>query len=204
VVEVIGQLAWPAALLFLAYRFEPEIRSVVRAVVERGGSVGASGVTLQPSTVQTKPIEVKSLDVQSEPLSDRRFLNENAELWKQLIDKDGLTGDQKERRMLGYLARVYSDVLHFQTYLKIFGSQLELIRLLFSRRIMPISDALSIFDSARAKFELVHRTRTFSDWLAFLNNTMIKIEGENIMATDLLDDFFEFLTRHKLTDDRAG
>ncbi len=203
-VEVIGQLAWPAALLFLAYRFEPEIRSVVRAVVERGGSVGASGVTLQPSTVQTKPIEVKSLDVQSEPLSDRRFLNENAELWKQLIDKDGLTGDQKERRMLGYLARVYSDVLHFQTYLKIFGSQLELIRLLFSRRIMPISDALSIFDSARAKFELVHRTRTFSDWLAFLNNTMIKIEGENIMATDLLDDFFEFLTRHKLTDDRAG
>jgi hypothetical protein len=190
--------------------FRGPLGRLIDQFARRGGSIGKSGITLEPQQKQQEQIEQKSENAK-QALNWPELISEPIvkELSRALLD--GLnqqTNDagEREKLLLYTLARDRMDKSHLNVYRLIYGSQIRLLLQANARGNIERNVAKSIFDEAKSMFPLIHQNSDFDSWLNFLAIArFIQINEENISSNDtLIRDFLQFLVRERLTQDVPG
>lgn len=177
--DVIGNLAWPIAILIIIYWLRQEIKDLLRRLT----NFKAAGVSVDA--------------VPSKQSGERKYKQKSKELAKMVSEKEGVVKKLLQIQDETKKNKDYYEILyHFEkTYRLIFGSQLNILRILKNG---PIAD--SLFQSIHRRTPLAD-VYSFNNYMNFLLNSYLikKRPADNKYELTLLGFYFlQYLEKNKI------
>jgi hypothetical protein len=184
-------LAWPGAIVVLAWFFREDIRKKLAHVSE----AGLAGVKFwQPLTSPPKldsPAETPALPAPHRTALQQKIVDELKKELDQLPDDK-----QKIDALAGSLAFTRMVVVFRDIYANIFGSQVDALRQLATAGgTTTIDRAKAFFDEVKRLFPDFYRNADFDDWAKFLIfHKLVQVNGEQIDLTDYGREFLNYIS----------
>jgi len=177
--DVIGNLAWPIAILIIIYWLRQEIKDLLRRLT----NFKAAGVSVDA--------------VPSKQSGEKKYKQKSKELAKMVSEKEGVVKKLLQIQDETKKNKDYYEILyHFEkTYRLIFGSQLNILRILKNG---PIAD--SLFQSIHRRTPLAD-VYSFNNYMNFLLNSYLikKRPADNKYELTLLGFYFlQYLEKNKI------
>lgn len=198
---LLGDLAWPAAVIAIAVIYRQDIRSIL----PRLRRAGPGGVELDPVEQQQRPSAAKPDTAELKPLPGilRTAPLEMVER-KLHAEAAALPEDQREDLLISALAQAQLSTLFERIYSQIFGTQIAGLRQLNAAGRVTLQDAREFFDQVTATFPDAYRQHGLEGWLEFLrrNNLVRQHDDGSLEITDLGRDFLQYLTGQRLPENK--
>jgi hypothetical protein len=103
------------------------------------------------------------------------------------------------------LAQARLEAQFGKIYAVIFGSQIHGLVELKARRKIPTAQALAYYQEYEKANPEMYRGYGFAGWIGFLRNTgLITQTDDDVVITEVGDDFLSWLDASKLSPNRAG
>lgn len=202
IVQLIGYLAWPAAIVYLAWRFEPQIKSALTtlpSLADRIRKVGPFDFAQQPTAEVAH--EAKALIVQ--PLHKNPIVAPYEQELRRMIAHGKI---DKQPDFIDRMIYVAADAIR-SAQLEgvarlIFGSQFSALNYLEQHGPQAAPVLRTFYEQhALAAQELEAKPSTFEEWLAYLTSRfMLRINPDGLYEITLIgEDWLRFAQSIDLT-----
>ena len=211
IINAIAHLAWPLVFGWLVVIFKPELLSFLPAALQRKFKVAVAGViTVEMDAVEqqqkiTTKLEAKSgaVELKEIPGLTRTPAMANLELQLHALLKN-VTADPVDV-LIRNLAQARLEAWFGKIYASIFGSQIHGLIELKARRKIPTAQVIAYYEEYEKANPELYKGYGFSGWIGFLRNTgLITQTTDDVVITDVGDDFLSWLDATKLSPNRLG
>jgi hypothetical protein len=197
-VDLIKGIAWPAAVVAIAYWFRDDLRAKIPSLTKAGPTGIEWQVQQTATTAKTWSGDLKELPgLQRTPLmgSIEKSIHGELELYKPEAHVDLLVRHLAQSRIESVFERIYGGI---------FGSQIAGLRALAARGKVAMADTVQFFDDQKSHKGVLPEV-TFASWFQFLKNfELIKAENDEVELTDIGKDFLLFISNRGLAENRPG
>jgi hypothetical protein len=199
IVDMVGSVSWPAAVVAIAFIFRHEIKKKVADVKE----AGPHGVTFH-----TQSVEVTARAEAREPLSlPQAGATPFQGVVRATIDRELSVIDETKKvpvlvdalsnaRVTGFFESVFANI---------FGSQIRALEELEAAGgNTSLQRAKAFFEDTRNAYPDFYATANFEHWAKYLTiQGLVSEEGDNVAITDAGRDFLVFVRTRKAGQGRA-
>ena len=188
-IELVKGVAWPIAALIVAFKFRPQIVSLL----PRLRKASLSGLELDAESLQaSKPPEI------SQPLPSLQISNPALQEQENriLADLSFVEVDKKIPVLVRRLAVAQFASYFENTYGLIFGSQIEFLQKLQSTELMSKEVAMTIYTNTfLQRYQLSESNQySFANWAGFITSRkLVDVVDSDFRITELGKEFLLYL-----------
>ena len=187
VFDLLKGIAWPVAIIGIAYYFKNDIGKIIPRIAE----ASITGVKFRP------PTEQQDASVQLERASVGLPTNSTIEFLMATINKetDQLINDNKVPTLKHAVAYWQSIAFFENTFSLIWGSQISALELLEKHGKIKRADASHRFDiEVKPLFDVHNLAMDFDKWSWFLlRRSLVSLENDEFEITDRGKDFLKYI-----------
>ena len=198
IVDLIKSLAWPAAVLTIAFLFRDDLRKKIPGLT-KAGPTGIEFDVQRAVSAQSWSGELKELPglTRTPAMSAlEKSLHEALQVYKPETHVDLLVRHLAQSRLEAHFERAYGGI---------FGSQIAGLRALVERGgQIQMADAIKAFDDAKSQ-KLLPDVLVFEKWLEYLRVfDFIAVNNSEIRITDIGKDFLLYLLTKSLPENKPN
>ena len=185
-------LAWPAVALVAIVIF----RKPLTSLLYRARKVGVSGIEANPPRQEPSPELKASSAADLHKIFDNALVVQREGLIRSDLERRGITGAEREKLLIRFLAAIGIVVQFDRAYNSIWGSQILALQGLNSAGASgaDIKSLLPAYENAAKQYPLVYAHYTFDQWVDFLvKSALIKLEGSKVSITIEGREFLRYL-----------
>lgn len=209
--------AWPLAILLLALIFECPVRHFfvkhLPGLLQRVGKVsaGSASIELNPANAVERQKDAEKAagskspgDVQLKEIPGTTRSPAIAALEREIHTNLERIPDNKIDVLVRALAQSRLEGLFSTVYGGIFGSQIAGLMALQARRRVTAKEAYEFYKPYEEKHPEVYKSYGFRGWLTYLlGHQLISQQGEDILITEIGDDFLGWMLARNLSQNKA-
>lgn len=211
IINAIAHLAWPLVFGWLAVAYKPELLSFLPAALQRKIKLAVAGVvTVEMDALEQQPktdtkMEAESGTVELKEIPGLTRTPAMARLERQLHAQLKNVTAEPVDVLVRNLAQARLEAMFGNIYARIFGSQIRGLKELKARRKVPTADAVAFYAEYEKANPEFYKGYGFPGWIGFLKNTgLITQNTDDVVITEVGDDFLTWLDAVKLTPNKPG
>ena len=211
IINALAHLAWPVVVVWLGIAYKPELLSFLPSTLQRKIRLAVAGVF---------SVEMDALEQQQKALPNV----EEGSGAVELKEIPGLTRTPAIARverelhvqlktvtappidvLVRNLAQARLEAMFGNIYARIFGSQIHGLMELRARRKVPTANVVAFYETYEKANPEFYKGYGFPGWIGFLkSNNLITQTDDDVVVTELGDDFLTWLEAMKLSPDKVS
>ena len=210
IINAIAHLAWPLVFGWIVVAFKPELLSFLPSALQRKFKVAVAGVvTLEMDALEQQqkitPRLAESGAVELKEIPGLTRTPAIANLERQIHAQLKTVTAEPVDVLVRSLAQARLEAWFGKIYALIFGSQIHGLIELRARRKIPTAQAIAYYEEYEKANPEFYKEYGFAGWIGFLRNTQLITQTEDdVVITDVGDDFLIWLEATKLSPNRPG
>jgi hypothetical protein len=211
IINAIAHLAWPLVFGWIVVAFKPELLSFLPAALQRKFKLAVAGVvTVEVDALEQQQKVIPKLEAESGTVELKEIpgltrtpamANIERQLHAQI---KSVTADPVDV-LIRNLAQARLEAWFGKVYSLIFGSQIHGLVELKARRKIPTAQAIAYYQEYEKANPEMYKGYGFAGWIGFLRNAgLITQTDDDVVITEVGDDFLSWLDASKLSPNRAG
>jgi hypothetical protein len=206
-IKALAYLAWPIVVAVIAFGYKPELMAFLPPTLRRKFKLELPGIKLEMEAAEQQQAapDITTTSVMSGAIELKEISGlvrtpaiANVERDLHAILRGGIADPIDV--LVRNLAQARLEAAFGAIYAVIFGSQIAGLKELGARRRVTNAEAHQFYLEIEKQNPEAYAGYGFSGWLGFLKNRgLIRQEGEDVVMTDLADDFLTWLQAARLT-----
>lgn len=202
--QFLSSLVWPGVVLWLVgWRY----REMIERLAMRIKKIGAAGAELDlPQPNPADPAAPPAIGrPPAGPSGNPVVRHQEESIVQRVNEQAGQNPADRERLLVGVLARTFVDLNHERNYLAIFGSQIAALRHLNSIESLPRGELQRFYDDGRRTDPGFYGDYSFDSWLTFMARSgLIDIDGDRVSISAGGRDFLQYLIANRRPEGKRG
>jgi hypothetical protein len=204
-IKALAYLAWPVVVAVIAFGYKPELTAFLPPTLRRKFKLELPGIKLEMEAAEqqaipdstTTSVMSGTIELKEIPGLVRTPAMANLERDFHAILRGGIADPIDV--LVRNLAQARLEAAFGAIYAVIFGSQITGLKELSARRRVTNAEAHQFYSEVEKQNPEAYAGYGFSGWLSFLKNRgLIRQEGEEVVITDVADDFLTWLQATRL------